>query len=272
MSIKKDPDGRRSVSVEVEVPGTPEQVWQAIATGPGISAWFVTTQVEGRNGGEIVSDFGAGMKSTAKITAWEPPLRFAATDPGWAPGMPPVATEWTVESKGGGTCIVRVVHSLFASTDDWDKQIEGTETGWASFFRVLRRYLQQFAGQPSALVQATAMTNEPVAKAWAALSAALHRGGLKSGQPLSLELAPGVALGGKIERIDDLGHGHNLQVLLDTPAPGTLLVGAYACGGTMVSASAYLYGPRAKQAATATQPHLSSWIAAQFPAPSMEAS
>jgi uncharacterized protein YndB with AHSA1/START domain len=275
MSIQRDPDGRRSVRVEVEVPGTPEQVWQAIATGPGISAWFVTTRVDGRKGGEIVSDFGGGMTSTAKITAWEPPFRFAATDPGWAPGMPPVATEWTVTTKGPPTmraCIVRVVHSLFASTDDWDKQLEGTETGWASFFRVLRRYLQQFAGQPSALVQATAMTNEPVAKAWASLAAALQRGGPKPGQPLSLALAPGVVLGGKVERIDDLGHGNNLQVLLDTPAPGTLLVGAYECGGTMVSASAYFYGPRAEQAATATRPHFSSWIAARFPAPSVPAS
>ena len=41
MSVKKEPSGRRSIQVEVEVPGTPEEVWQAIATGPGISSWFV---------------------------------------------------------------------------------------------------------------------------------------------------------------------------------------------------------------------------------------
>ena len=46
MSIKKEANGRRSVQVEVEVPGTPEQVWQAIATGPGVSAWFVPTEVD----------------------------------------------------------------------------------------------------------------------------------------------------------------------------------------------------------------------------------
>jgi hypothetical protein len=43
-SVKKgSPSGRRWVQVEVEVPGTPEEVWQAIATGPGISSWFVPT-------------------------------------------------------------------------------------------------------------------------------------------------------------------------------------------------------------------------------------
>ena len=51
MSVKKEANGRRSVQVEVEVPGTPEQVWQAIATGPGVGAWFVPTEIDGRIGG-----------------------------------------------------------------------------------------------------------------------------------------------------------------------------------------------------------------------------
>jgi hypothetical protein len=41
---RKKPPDRRSIQVEVEVPGTPEEVWQAIATGPGISAWEVDRQ------------------------------------------------------------------------------------------------------------------------------------------------------------------------------------------------------------------------------------
>src|SRR5438094_913828 len=59
MSVKKDPSGRRSVEVDVEVPGTPEEVWQAIATGPGVSSWFVPT--EAREDGTVVSHFGPGM-------------------------------------------------------------------------------------------------------------------------------------------------------------------------------------------------------------------
>ena len=31
------PDDRR-IELEVEVPGTPEEIWRAIATGPGISS------------------------------------------------------------------------------------------------------------------------------------------------------------------------------------------------------------------------------------------
>ena len=51
MPVKKDETGRRYVEAEVEVPGTPEEVWQAIATGPGVTSWFVPTRVEERVGG-----------------------------------------------------------------------------------------------------------------------------------------------------------------------------------------------------------------------------
>jgi len=44
-----------------------------------------------------------------------------------------------------------MVHSLFASTDDWDDQMEGFEDGWPSFFEVLRLYLSHFAGMEAAV-------------------------------------------------------------------------------------------------------------------------
>ncbi|HEX9763780.1 MAG TPA: hypothetical protein VGA39_00720, partial [Candidatus Acidoferrales bacterium] len=100
MSVKKEPNGRRSVQVEVEVPGTPEEVWQAIATGPGVSSWFVPAEVDER-AGTVTLDFGPGMRSVAKRTAWDPPRRFAAECSDWGPNSPPVATEWTVEARSG---------------------------------------------------------------------------------------------------------------------------------------------------------------------------
>jgi uncharacterized protein YndB with AHSA1/START domain len=96
MSVRKEQSGRRSVQVETEVPGTPEEVWQAIATGPGVSSWFCPTQSDQRVGGTITSHFGPGMDSDAKITAWDPPHRFAAESQSFGPDSPPMATEWTV--------------------------------------------------------------------------------------------------------------------------------------------------------------------------------
>ncbi len=177
MSVKKEADGRRSVRVETEVPGTPAEVWRAIATGPGVSSWFVPTEMEEVDGKPVAvkSTFGPGMESRAEMTAWDPPRRFAAESPGWTPEMPRMATEWTVEAKAGGTCIVRVVHSLFASTDDWDNQLEGTEHGWPGFFRTLRIYLTHFRGQRSAIMQQLATATGTEAEAWETLTAAMGR-------------------------------------------------------------------------------------------------
>src|SRR3989442_4659496 len=37
-----------------------------------------------------------------------------AAEGSWGPNSPTVATEWIVEARGGGTSMVRVVHSVFA--------------------------------------------------------------------------------------------------------------------------------------------------------------
>src|SRR3954471_13624444 len=90
MPVKKEANGRRSIQVEVEVPGTPEEVWQAIATGPGITSWFVPTEVESGKDGKperMVLHFAPGMDSDAKITAYDAPHRLAAEDT-WGPGSP----------------------------------------------------------------------------------------------------------------------------------------------------------------------------------------
>jgi len=179
MSVKKEANGRRSVQVEVEVPGTPEQVWQAIATGPGVSAWFVPTEIDGRVGGAVTTHFGGGMDSVKTITEWDAPHRFTA-EGAFGPKGPTMATEWIVEARDGGKCVVRVVHSLFAETDDWDNQLSGTESGWPSFFRILRLYLEYFPGQPSSPIQLVAMP--PASGAWEKLAGALNLEGAALGE------------------------------------------------------------------------------------------
>ena len=111
MSVNKEASGRRSIQVEVEVPGTPEEVWQAIASGPGVSSWFVPTEFELSDGQPVAvrMNFGPGMAVRSPVTAWDPPRMFAAQGEGWG-GSPPIATEWSVEARAGGVCLVRVVN------------------------------------------------------------------------------------------------------------------------------------------------------------------
>jgi uncharacterized protein YndB with AHSA1/START domain len=184
MSVKKEASGRRSIQVEIEVPGTPEEVWQAIATASGISAWFVPAEFEERDGKPVAVtlNFGPGQESRSVVTAWDPPRTFGREGPGWVPGSPPIATEFSIEARDGGACVVRVVQSLFASTDDWDDQLTGAEEGWPGIARILRLYLRHFRGQRSAIMQVMAPIAGSAAEGWETLTAALGLNGVVAGQ------------------------------------------------------------------------------------------
>src|SRR4029077_11445059 len=184
MSVKQEASGRRSLQVEFEVPGTPEEVWQAIATGPGISSWFVPAEIEEQGGKPIAMKLklGPGMQPRAAPTAWDPPRKFAAQGEGWG-GGPPVGTEWSVEARAGGKCIVRIVYSLFASTDEWDNQLEGSKSGFSGFLRILMVYLTHFRGQRSTLTQFVAPFAGTEAEAWEALTTGLGLKGARVAQP-----------------------------------------------------------------------------------------
>jgi uncharacterized protein YndB with AHSA1/START domain len=263
MPVKKDPSGQRSVEAEVEVPGTPEEVWRAIATGPGISSWFVPSRVEGRVGGAVTCDFGPGMQSVATIQVWDPPRRFAA-ETVEEPGT--VATEWIVEARSGGTCVVRVVHRWFASGDDWDQQFEGHAAGWRDFFRLLRLYLGNFQGQPCSAFQLMGMAAEPKSKAWAALMDALGFRGASVGK--RLDAATNVPpIGGLVERVGEEAHPEELLLRLDRPAPGIAHLFAMPMAGQVIlSIRLFLYGDQAAVAVARDEPLWCAWIGQRFPA------
>ncbi|MGH7725602.1 MAG: SRPBCC family protein [Candidatus Eiseniibacteriota bacterium] len=260
MPVKKDPSGRRYIEVETEVPGTPEEVWQAIATGPGISAWFVPTRLEEREGGAVTLDFGPGMLSEAVVTTWDPPRRFAAeSKESMGPGSPTVADEWTIEAKSGGTCRVRVVHSWFASTDDWDNQFEGVEQGWPSFFRILKIYLSHFRGQPTDLIALLGMSPESKSAVWDKVLGSLGLGKLVQGQ--RVETAHGAPrLAGIVEHVRDKEH-EELFIRLEEPTSGVAHLFPMEMGGQVcASVRLYLYGAQAKTVAARETPVWQAWF------------
>ena len=260
MSVKKEASGRRSIQVEAEVPGTPEEVWQAIATGPGISAWFVPAEFEEQGGKPVAAKltFGPGMESRSVVTAWDPPRLFAREADGWAPGSPPIATEFSVEARAGGVCVVRVVNSLFASTDDWDKQLDGAESGWPGIFRVLRIYLTHFRGQRSAIMQVMAPAAGTKEEVWATLAAALGLNGVGAGQRWAA--ASGVpALGGVVEHVSQSPFGALLR--LDKPRPGTAALFIMTVPGSVIATfNFYLYGDQAAETVAQQTPLWQAWL------------
>ncbi|MCZ0727743.1 SRPBCC family protein [Mycolicibacterium iranicum] len=260
MAIKKT-DGRRWVEMEFLVPGTPEQVWDAIATGPGMSAWFTPTQVDERIGGAIEFDFGDGAVSSGVITEWEPPARLGYEEHGWNGEAPPVATEVVVTSHSGDRCVVRMVHSLFTDRDDWDGELESFETGWPGFFEVLRLYLREFPGQRAA--NAVAMTQVPadLVQGWATLASALGIAGVDVGQRFRTPSGT-PELHGVVHRIHQAEGFRDVIVRLEGPCPGVAVVGGCAPGGeARIMVNLYLYGDDAADTAAAEAPKWRSWMA-----------
>jgi uncharacterized protein YndB with AHSA1/START domain len=64
------PNVPHRIEITVEVPGTPEQVWDAIATAQGLSAWFLPAELEEREGGAVCFHMGEGISSEGTITGW----------------------------------------------------------------------------------------------------------------------------------------------------------------------------------------------------------
>jgi uncharacterized protein YndB with AHSA1/START domain len=270
MPVQRDSSGNRFVQAEVEVPGTPEQVWQAIATGPGSSSWFVPSEVDGRPGGTVLSHFGPGMDSVATITAWEPPHRLAADSrDNMGPDDPTVATEWIVEAHSSGTCTVRVVHRWFASSDTWDDQFEGHSYGWLAFFRVLRQYLTHFAGQRGAAFQVMGVAPEPLAEAWAALTGPLGLAHAQVGQAVQVP-AGGPPLAGTVEWAGQPAWPQELLIRLHAPAPGLAHLVPHLMGGQVyLSIRFFLYGDLGPHVLEHAEAQWQGWMNERFAAASL---
>ena len=181
------------------------------------------------------------------------------------PGSPPIANEWSVEARGGGVCIVRIVQSLFASTDDWDNQLEAGKAAWPAFFRALRIYLTHFRGQRSTMMQWVVPFAGTEAEAWESLTAAVGLKGVSVGQRWTSP-AGVPAFGGVAEYYTESPYDALLR--LDKPGPGIAALGAFNCGGpSMVAMSFYLYGDQAAGTVAHETPLWEAWFQKRFPMP-----
>jgi uncharacterized protein YndB with AHSA1/START domain len=129
-----------------DVPASPDQVWAAIATGPGIDSWFMgRSDVLPGAGGTVRTVLGE-YAPELEITGWDPPRRFAYRS-GQAPDGRFIAYEFLVEGRAGGSAVLRTVTSGFIPGDDWAEEFEAMQLGGELYFRTLVEYVAHFAGR-----------------------------------------------------------------------------------------------------------------------------
>jgi hypothetical protein len=112
---------------EVELPATPEEVWEAVATGEGNAAWLFPNLID-----------------PDQAQVYDPPHRFVVRmegEDGWFN-----AIEDVLEAREGGTTVLRYVHSgIF--TDDWDNQYDAAHQHTDFYLHTLGQYLEHFKGR-----------------------------------------------------------------------------------------------------------------------------
>jgi uncharacterized protein YndB with AHSA1/START domain len=125
---------------EAEVPATPDEVWAAIASGPGIDSWFMgRSDVQPGLGGTVRTVFGE-YAPELDVAAWDPPRRFAYRS-GEAPDGRFIAYEFLIEGRSGSSTMLRTVTSGFLPGDDWADEFEAMTLGGEMYFRTLIEYL-----------------------------------------------------------------------------------------------------------------------------------
>jgi hypothetical protein len=117
---------------EVELPATPEAVWEAVATGPGTASWL----------------FPEEPGPDAKVES-DPPHRFAVRTEG--PGGFN-AIEFVIEGREGGTTLLRYVHSGVFDEESWDAQYDAVDQHTDFYLHTLGQYLEHFSPRTATYV------------------------------------------------------------------------------------------------------------------------
>ncbi len=242
-------EDRRKIELEIEVPGTPEEVWRAIATGPGVTSWYVPHTIEERVGGATTVSFGEApeMQVSGRIAEWDPPNRMVMDGGDPDEGL---VFEWLVEARDGGSCVVRLINSGFGAGGEWDDQYDAMHEGWLIFLSNLRLHLTHHAGESATASLPMAYMPVEASVAWAALVDALNI-------PASAALGDRITTSGDgvphlsghvagIVNPNGIDRQNKYLLVVDEPAPGTAFIGAESHGAMSgVSIWTYLYGPEA---------------------------
>jgi uncharacterized protein YndB with AHSA1/START domain len=256
--VPPTPDVPLRVELTFELPGSPEQVWDAIATANGISSWFLRTDIEEREGGALAIHMGE-TDSEGTVTGWEPPRRLVYEEPSWAAlagqeGAPvtPLVSEYLVEAKSGGTCVLRVVASAYGTGADWENEFfEEMTENWVPFFDNLRLYLEEFPGQQVTSLEVSTQIDGGASGVLAAIRRDL--GGGDAGDTVD-----GRGLVGRVHRTDPMG----LLVRVDAPVAGFMSFYAFDVedGKAVATVTGWLFSDGAAQYVELERDAWKAWL------------
>ena len=137
---------------EVEVGATPEQAWQAVATGEGMDAWFMgRNEIEPKEGGKIRT-VTPTWEEEATVTTWDPPNHFAYRTAEAKDGAF-MSFDYRIEGTGKGDTSIKWTHSGMLG-DNWEREYDAMVEGDTAYFHKIGVYLTYFFGRKATPVEA----------------------------------------------------------------------------------------------------------------------
>ena len=172
---------------EVDLPGTPEQVWDAVSTEGGLASWLFPETV-----------------APEAIKTWDPPHHLVVRmegEGGWFNAL-----EYTIEGREGGTTL-RYVHSGIFDDEGWDDQYDAVSQHTGFYLHTLGQYLAHFAPRTATYVgDGPGGLSAPEASmrpdGFDRLKAALGVDGASEGDRVGLDI------GGRVEGVLDYARGN----------------------------------------------------------------
>lgn len=248
-------DGGRRVACRVPLPAAPTVVWDAVATGEGISSWFVPCALEPQVGGRIVqfADPGAPDPTTGpeaaaeamltatvgEITAYTPPAGsvpglFSYEERDWmgeGVPVPPWETSCEVVDDGEGGSLLTLRSGFGSGGQLAEESVDGSVDGWVQALTVLAHRLTHRPADGVVTVDAaTDPIDAGVPELWARVTNALisPASGV-GGNPGESGV---VARSGEVGGIVVAESQASRTLILSAPADGMLELFAFPAGET----------------------------------------
>ena len=201
------PRTTREIELSVELDASPEDVFRAVTDGTEIAKWLapearVTPPTEGKKGTIFVS-WGEGMGVEKPIEIWDAPRRMRYASGENPETKAPLWVDWLIEAKAGGTTTLRLVHSGFSTSADWDDEFDSHARGWRLMLANLRHYFARHARKPAVHLPFMAKVDSRRADVWSTLLSKLaFQGTPKSGDAFRITVAPADVLTGTIDLVN----------------------------------------------------------------------
>jgi len=130
----------RTVEREMFIAAAPERVFQAFTTREGLEAWFGTrVEIDLRPGG-VFNMWWQEEYVVGEIVRFDRPRQLIFTwDDGPQYGVTTCTVDFIPESDG---TLVRLCHTGFGDSENWDALYDGIIGGWVAELANLKRWAE----------------------------------------------------------------------------------------------------------------------------------